>query len=157
MLTFSQMLVHFVAALILGGLMGLEREFLGKEAGIRTCMLVAGGASLFTIISLIMPSVLGVDVDKLGILSDRVVSNIVVGVGFLGAGVVIKTNEHVRGLTTAAVIWATAAVGTLAGLGLIKFAATVAVIMSGMLFFLKHVGLYEKIRPEHRHKKELND
>ena len=137
-------------ALALGAIMGLERELIGKEAGTRTGMLVSGGSAIFAMISIIIPFVDGVDAGIPNTIPDRVAANIVVGIGFLGAGIIIKTGEHVRGLTTAAVIWATAAVGTLAGLGLIKFAFTAAILMSGLLYLLRKIKLYERIRPDHK-------
>ena len=132
----------------LGALMGLERELVGKEAGIRTAMMVAGGAAIFTMISIIIPFMSQVPVEELkNTIPDRVISNIVVGIGFLGAGIIIKTGEHVRGLTTAALIWAAAAIGTLVGLNLIKFAVVAAIIMSGSLYILRKIGITEKVRP----------
>lgn len=150
MLTFEQMTIRLFVALIVGAMVGLEREALGKDAGIRTSMLVAGGASLFTMISLMMPDILHVDTGKFGVLSDRVISNIVVGVGFLGGGIILKSGEHVKGLTTAAVVWVTAALGTLVGLGLMLFAFTSAIIIPGLLYLLRKVRLYERIRPPGR-------
>lgn len=150
MLTFSQMLVRFAVALVLGSLVGLERELVGKEAGIRTSMLVASGAAIFAMIGLDLPYIVATSPAYLpdiiarnsGFLS--VIANIVVGVGFLGAGIIIKTEEHVRGLTTAAVIWATAAIGTLVGLGLLKFAAVAAAAMFILLYLLRGVGFSDK-------------
>ncbi len=148
MLTFSQLLLRLVVAMALGALMGLERELVGKEAGIRTAMMVAGGAAIFTMISIIIPFMSQVPVEELkNTIPDRVISNIVVGIGFLGAGIIIKTGEHVRGLTTAALIWAAAAIGTLVGLNLIKFAVVAAIIMSGSLYILRKIGITEKVRP----------
>ncbi len=148
MLTFSQLLLRLVIAMVLGALMGLERELVGKEAGIRTAMVVAGGAAIFTMISLMIPFMSQVPVEELkNTIPDRVISNIVVGIGFLGAGIIIKTGEHVRGLTTAALIWTAAAIGTLVGLNLIKFAAVATVIMSGSLYILRKIGITEKVRP----------
>ena len=148
MLTFSQLLLRLVIAMVLGALMGLERELVGKEAGIRTAMMVAGGAAIFTMISLMIPFMSQVPVEELkNTIPDRVISNIVVGIGFLGAGIIIKTGEHVRGLTTAALIWTAAAIGTLVGLNLIKFAAVATVIMSGSLYILRKIGITEKVRP----------
>lgn len=148
MLTFSQLLLRLVIAMALGALMGLERELVGKEAGIRTAMMVSGGAAIFTMISIIIPFMSQVPVEDLkNTIPDRVISNIVVGIGFLGAGIIIKTGEHVRGLTTAALIWAAAAIGTLVGLNLIKFAVVAAVIMSGSLYILRKIGITEKVRP----------
>ena len=110
-------------------------------------MLVEVGASLFTMISVLMPSVLGVDTANFPILSDRVVSNIVVGIGFLGGGIILKSGEHVKGLTTAAIVWTTAAIGILVGLGLTEFAVTAAVLVTGLLYGLRKMKLYERIRP----------
>ncbi len=149
MLSYGHMLLRFTIALAVGALVGIEREAVGKDAGIRTSMLVAGGASLFTMISLMMPDIFGIDVSKFPVLSDRVISNIVVGIGFLGGGIILKSGEHVKGLTTAAVIWVTAALGTLVGLGLTKFAFTAAVIIAGLLYLLRKVKLYEFIKPNH--------
>ncbi len=155
MLTLSQMVVRLLVAMALGALMGLERELVGKEAGIRTAMLVAGGSTIFTMISIMMPYLSQLPVTQLqNTLPDRVLSNIVVGIGFLGAGVIIKTNEHVRGLTTAALIWSVAGIGALVGLGLIKFAAISVLLLSGFLYALRKVGLYEKVRGKRIHQDE---
>ena len=157
MLTFEQMAMRLVIALALGALIGLERELVRKEAGMRTAMLVSGGAAIFSIISISLPYIVAVSPENLpdviarnsGFLS--VIANIVVGIGFLGAGIIIKTDElHVRGLTTAAVIWATAAVGTLVGIGLINFAVFSAFALSGLLYVLRKVKVYERIRPREK-------
>lgn len=148
------MLLNFGVALLLGALTGLERELAGKEAGIRTSLMVAGGAALFAIIGLNLPYLVATSPENLpevvarnsGFLS--VVANIVIGVGFLGAGIIIKTGERVHGLTTAAVIWVTAAVGTLAGIGLLKFAATAAIILAAILYLLRKLGVVEKVNPQ---------
>lgn len=150
MMDFPQMVSHFLVAMTLGAFMGLEREKIGKEAGVRTSMLVAGGAAIFAIIGINLPYIISTSPENLpeviagnsGFLN--VIANIVVGIGFLGAGVIIKTEEHVKGLTTAATMWSTAAVGTLAGLGLIKFALVSAVIISGLLFFLTRIKIIGK-------------
>lgn len=151
MLDFYQMLFRFVVALALGGFIGLEREIAGKEAGIRTSMLVAGGASIFAMVSLIIPYLAQVPIEQLqNTIPDRVLSNIVVGIGFLGAGIIIKTGEHVRGLTTAAVIWATAAVGTLVGLGLIEFAFVCSLIIASTLYSLRKLKISERLQPKEK-------
>lgn len=90
-------------AAVLGGLIGLERELRGYPAGIRTMALIAMGAMLFTDIS----QILGGD--------DRVAAGIVTGIGFLGAGVIFREGYTVRGITTAATIWAAAAIGMAIG------------------------------------------
>ena len=139
------MVLHFLVAMALGAFIGLEREMIGKEAGVRTSMLVAGGAAIFAIIAINLPYIISISPENLrdviagnsGFLN--VIANVVVGIGFLGAGVIIKTEEHVKGLTTAATMWSTAAVGTLAGLGLIKFAIFSAIVISGLLYILTRV------------------
>lgn len=153
MLTFSQMLIRFLIAMLLGAIIGLEREMSGREAGVRTSMLVASGAAIFAMIALTLPYLVALSPDNLSEVIARnsgflgVIANIVVGVGFLGAGIIIKSGEHVRGLTTAATVWMTAAIGTLVGLGLINFAAIVAVFSTLCLYFLKKIKAFAKIRP----------
>lgn len=153
MLTFSQMLIRFLVAILLGALIGLEREMSGREAGVRTSMLVASGATIFTMIALALPYLVALSPENLAEVIARnsgflgVIANIVVGVGFLGAGIIVKSGEHVRGLTTAATVWMTAAVGTLVGLGLLNFAAVVTVVSTSSLYFLKKIRAFEKIRP----------
>ena len=90
-------------AVVLGGLIGLERELRGYPAGIRTMALITMGAMLFTDVS----QILGGD--------DRVAAGIVTGIGFLGAGVIFREGYTVRGITTAAPIWASAAIGMAIG------------------------------------------
>lgn len=89
-------------ALGLGAAVGLEREYRGHEAGVRTNALVCAGAALFAQVSYIFGD-------------DRIASNIVQGVGFLGAGLVFQTGNNVKGITTAATIWVIAAVGLMVG------------------------------------------
>ena len=103
--------VRLLIAALLGGLLGFERERSGHSAGIRTHMLVSMGAALFVMI----PQQSGVAPTDIS----RVVQGIVAGVGFLGAGTILKDgdSDRVRGLTTAAGIWLTAAIGMAAGLG----------------------------------------
>lgn len=147
------MLTNFAVALILGALMGLERELAGKEAGIRTSLMVAGGAALFAILGINLPYIIAASSENLAEVIARnsgflaVIANIVVGIGFIGAGIIIKTEERVHGLTTAAVVWATAAVGALAGVGLLQFASATAIILVAILYLLRKLGVVEKINP----------
>lgn len=137
------MTLNLVAALALGGLMGLERELVGKEAGVRTGMTVAGGAALFSIAALRLPYLIATSPEQVNaVIAGNsgfliMIANIVVGIGFLGGGIIIKNEHRVHGLTTAAVIWATAAVGILAGIGMIEFAALAALIISAALYALR--------------------
>lgn len=107
----TRLAVRLVVAAVLGGLLGWERERSGKAAGVRTHMLVALGAALFVMI----PSRAGMPDADIG----RVIQGVIAGIGFLCAGTIIKgrDDEDVQGLTTAAGIWLTAAIGVGAGLG----------------------------------------
>ena len=108
----TRITLRLLIAAILGGILGFEREQKGKAAGLRTHMLVALGAALFVLI----PQQAGASDADLS----RVMQGLVAGVGFLGAGAIIKGNggeEQIKGLTTAAGIWLTAAIGMAAGLG----------------------------------------
>lgn len=108
---FARLVLRLSLAAILGGILGLEREHAGKSAGARTHMLVALGAAVSTFVA-----------QQSGMTSEgisRVVQGIVAGIGFLGAGAILKSSEEgqIKGLTTAAGIWLTAAIGLAAGLG----------------------------------------
>ncbi|MBP5968133.1 MULTISPECIES: MgtC/SapB family protein [Pseudomonas] len=109
----TRITVRLLMAAILGGILGFEREHKGKAAGVRTHMLVALGAALFVLV----PQTSGAEADAMS----RVVQGIIAGIGFLGAGTILKNQEgdegHVKGLTTAAGLWMTAAIGVAAGLG----------------------------------------
>lgn len=107
----TRIVLRLLVAAILGGLLGYERERQGKSAGVRTHMLVAIGAALFVLI----PQQAGASSTDLS----RVLQGLIAGVGFLGAGAIIMGNREVetRGLTTAASIWVTAAIGVAAGMG----------------------------------------
>jgi putative Mg2+ transporter-C (MgtC) family protein len=156
MFSFEQMLARFIVALILGAILGVERELVSKEAGVRTEMLVAGGASIFTMIGLSLPYFIalssGTTLDAVAQVSGfAVIANIVVGVGFLGAGLIIKINEHPHGITTAALVWMTAAIGMLAGIGMFQFAAVSALLTAALLYLLRKLDFSESLR---RHGKE---
>jgi len=100
-------LLRLGLAILLGGIIGMEREYRDKSAGFRTLTLISIGSCLFTLVSFMLTS--GTD--------DRIASNIVTGIGFLGAGVIFKSEKGVNGLTTAASIWAVAALGMAVGSG----------------------------------------
>ncbi len=99
-------------SVVLGGLIGLERELHGHPAGLRTHILVAVGATLLTLVSVNLVSPDGARSDP-----GRIAAQIVVGIGFLGAGAIIREGASIRGLTTAASIWTTAAIGLAVGAG----------------------------------------
>jgi putative Mg2+ transporter-C (MgtC) family protein len=117
-LTTLQFALRLSAALLLGALVGLERQWRQRMAGTRTNALVAAGGAAFVMCGLLLdndPSARG-----------RIVSYVVSGVGFLGAGVIFKDGGNVRGLNTAATIWCSAAIGALSGLGALYLALVLA-------------------------------
>ncbi|OGZ57490.1 MAG: hypothetical protein A3F94_00650 [Candidatus Spechtbacteria bacterium RIFCSPLOWO2_12_FULL_38_22] len=114
--------VQIMIAFLFGSILGFQREYTGKDAGLRTYILVAVGSTLFTIISKTgFNEFLTSDLSRFD--PSRIASNIVVGIGFLGAGVIIFKGRRVRGLTTAAGLWVAAAVGMSVGAGRIGIAA----------------------------------
>jgi putative Mg2+ transporter-C (MgtC) family protein len=121
-------------ALALGAVIGWDRERRDAEAGLRTHMLVALGAALFVLV----PLEAGMNDEQLS----RVIQGLVSGIGFLGAGAVLKDSEEgrIHGLTTAATIWATAAVGIAVGLGHTGTAAIATVFMLLVLAWLRRLG-----------------
>ena len=112
-----EIVAHLVLAAAVGGFVGLERELRGYPAGIRTLALVAIGATLFTEISQLLGG------------NDRVAAQIVTGIGFIGAGLIFREGYSVRGITTAATIWAVAAMGMAIGLELYIVAVAGAVLL----------------------------
>ena len=157
MLTPETMLIRLLGALALGALLGLEREIVGKEAGVRTVMLVTGGASIFAMIALALPYITAATTGNLPDATAlnsafSVIANIVVGIGFLGAGLIVKLDDHPHGVTTAALVWTAAAIGTLMGLGMIIFAITAGILITILLYVLRAVNVAkgqvsEAVRP----------
>ncbi|MBI5732813.1 MgtC/SapB family protein [Candidatus Jorgensenbacteria bacterium] len=151
MLSLEDMILRLVAAILFGGIVGLERELAGKEAGIRTDIMVAAGAAIFSIVGVTLPYLISLDAVHLKEVLARnsgflgAVANVVVGVGFLGAGIIVKQGFQVKGLTTAATVWFVAAIGVLCGIGLVSFAAFASIILSCLLYFMRHIDLYKII------------
>jgi putative Mg2+ transporter-C (MgtC) family protein len=125
-----EMVIRLVVAAFLGAVIGYERAHAKKPAGIRTHLLVCMGAALFTVISIYA---FGGPADP-----SRVAAGVVVGIGFLGAGTILRQERGVAGLTTAATVWAVAAIGVAIGAGLYVVAAVAAVIIPIALRFLPH-------------------
>ena len=113
---FERVIIRLLAAMILGAIIGVQREQTGKPAGLRTHMLVAMGSTLFVLGG----SAAGMSMSDLS----RVIQGLATGIGFIGAGAILKLREQreIEGLTTAAGIWMTAAVGVAVGLGRIGLA-----------------------------------
>jgi putative Mg2+ transporter-C (MgtC) family protein len=116
-------------AFIIGAVIGLEREFRSKPAGFRTMILICVGSCLYTLLSK----------EANAGSSDRIASNIVTGIGFIGAGVIFKEGITVNGLTTAALIWITAALGMAIGYHNYPVAIVVAIMVVIVLFILEPV------------------
>jgi putative Mg2+ transporter-C (MgtC) family protein len=117
-------IIRVFAALVAGACLGFEREFHDKPAGFRTLALICIGSAIFTIIS---QHYFG---------QDRIASNIVTGIGFLGAGVMLKEGLTVKGITTASTIWVTAAIGMTIGVGAYVLAAVELVLVLATLVIL---------------------
>lgn len=136
---------ELILAAVLGMIIGFERWQKGKAAGMRTFALVSLGSALFTILSTEGFKNLGVDFDP-----SRIAANIVVGVGFLGAGMIFLSGGEVRGLTTAAGLWVAASLGMAVGLGFYGLALSATALVFIILRALRSVesNLAEKIKKE---------
>lgn len=141
------LLFRIIAAGFFGGVLGLERDIHGRGAGLRTHLLVSAGSALFMILSTHV-AVLGVVTPEgFGRITDpgRIAAQIVTGIGFLCAGVIIREGFTIRGLTTAACLWIAAAIGMAAGAGLYFIAATTTALALCSLVLLRMIEkLYRK-------------
>lgn len=122
-------------AAVLGYLIGVERELHGKVVGTRTISLIVIGTALYVLMS---PTIIGGD-------NSRIIAQVVSGIGFLGAGIIFKDGDSVKGLTTAATVWCAAAVGGLCGFGMFAEAilGTIAIVTIN-LFFRHHLSKLKK-------------
>jgi len=132
MIPWWEALARLLLAVALGGVIGFERESVDKPAGFRTNILVCVGAALFALLS--TAGFFGTGADPA-----RVASNIVVGIGFLGAGTIFRTGGGVQGLTTAATLWTVAAIGTACGIGYYAGALGATTIVIVVLTLMKSV------------------
>ncbi|MGF7217878.1 putative Mg2+ transporter-C (MgtC) family protein [Spirosoma lacussanchae] len=133
MVFFEEDILRLVAALLAGGLIGAEREYRGKAAGFRTMIMICVGSALFTMVSVRIG----------GNSTDRIAANIVNGIGFLGAGIIFREENRVKGLTTAAVVWVVSALGMCLGSGQYDIALTGFGFVLGSLLLLS--GLSRRI------------
>ena len=120
------MILQVIYSIILGFLIGLERESSGKDIGIRTCALISLGSTLFCVIGAILT-----EGDP-----TRIVGQVITGVGFIGAGLIFRSDNNVHGLTTATTIWCAAAIGALVGFEMYKlaFMGMICIIVINQLF-----------------------
>lgn len=135
-------LVLVIVAVLIGLVVGAEREYQNKSAGLRTFILISFGACIFTLMSL-----------KIGAQSsspDRIAANIITGIGFIGAGVIFKDDNKISGVTTAATIWAVASLGVSVGAGYVAFALfgtlLVLVILRSLFILQQWIDSRHKIR-----------
>ena len=131
-MTNNDIIIRLLLALAVGGALGMERELRSKSAGFRTLILICLGACLFTIFS----QLIGTDSPS------RIASNIVVGIGFVGAGIIYKSGNRVNGVTTASSIWVTAALGMGIGAGYDMIAIAGCVITLIVLFVFTYLEHY---------------
>jgi putative Mg2+ transporter-C (MgtC) family protein len=118
--------LRLLLAIALGAAIGVERQLRQHEAGLKTNALVAAGAAIFTGMSYQFPD------------PDRIIAQIVTGIGFLGAGIIMRDGLHVRGLNTAATLWCSAAIGAMAGAGKYDISAIAAAMV-----LIANIGLRE--------------
>lgn len=135
-------MIIMLMSILCGGIIGFEREYRSKSAGFRTILLISLGSTIFTIVS-----GHGSEAD------DRIAANIITGIGFIGAGVIFKDQISVQGLTTAAVIWTSAAIGMTTGIGYHALAFVFTLITLFILLMLTRV---EKIIAALRRQKSVN-
>jgi putative Mg2+ transporter-C (MgtC) family protein len=150
-LTWAELLLRIGLAAALGGAIGFERELRERQAGLRTHMLVSVGAALFTIVSAYAWTDWQFS-NSSGIVFDptRIAAQIVTGIGFLGAGAIIRQGFSVRGLTTAATLWVVAAIGMATGAGYYAAAVITTVLVLFSLWPLRILAfrVSERVRPE---------
>ena len=136
-------LIKMGISILLGGLLGLEREYQNKPAGFRTLALICIGATAFTILSIRLAGE--------GPSHDRIAANIITGIGFIGAGVIFKSGVNVYGMTTAATIWITAGIGMAVGAG----DYLLAVVITGVALTILSVFEYIQDKVDVLHKRRL--
>lgn len=126
-------ILKLLLAILLGGMIGIERERLGKPAGARTYALITLGSTLFTILS-----VQGFS-QYPNVIPTSIASQIVIGIGFIGAGLIIFHRQHIEGLTTASGLWVTAAVGMAIGIGWYLIALVTSVLVFALLYVVRKI------------------
>jgi len=141
-LSLQDLALRITLSIIIGAIIGYERELHNRPAGLRTHILVSLGATIFTIISFY---------SSINTEPSRIAASIVTGIGFLGAGAIFRGKDQIIGLTTAANIWVIAALGMATGLGYIEIAITGAIISYALLFLGKEAK--EKIHKIDQNKK----
>lgn len=144
MVTWQETILRLISAVFLGGLIGFEREVRRRSAGLRTHILVCVGASLIMLTSMyvfdIYRNIATVD-------PSRIVAGVITGIGFLGAGAIMRSGDSVHGLTTAATLWVTAAIGIALGCGFYLAAVVTTIVALVVLFVIRAIE-YRFIQPK---------
>ncbi|GBD17541.1 hypothetical protein HRbin27_00023 [bacterium HR27] len=156
MLTETEAAIRLVIALLLGGLLGFERELSAKPAGLRTHMLVAEGAALFMVCSMLLMEQYSRPGTGAFIDPSRIGSTIVTGVGFLGGGMILRSRDRVFGLTTAAGIWVAAAIGMLVGAGYYLIGIIGTLLAVTTIVFVRRIEHYLRV-PERQRERPLDE
>jgi len=142
MLTDAQIVLRLFLAAALGGIIGFEREKHHRGmAGFRTHILVSVGSALIMLVSMY---IFDIYAGKVPVDPARIAAGVVTGIGFLGAGTIIRSGESVRGLTTAASLWTVSGIGLAVGCGFYIAAWATAIIAFSTLYFLRKVPIEEK-------------
>jgi len=136
MLTDKEIILRLVLSLVLSGLIGLERQLHRRSAGLRTHILVSLGSCLIMLTSLY---VFDIYKDVVSLDPSRIAAGVITGIGFLGAGTIIRERLEVRGLTTAASLWVVAGIGLAAGCGFWRPAVYTTVLTVVVLYFLRRI------------------
>lgn len=145
-----EILIRVLVALVLGALIGIEREYRGHPAGVRTLAMVSVGSCIFTAAGLFLFPGHATD-------PTRIAAQVVTGVGFLGAGAIFRSEDGVKGLTTAATVWVVAAIGMAIGFGLYVIAAGGALLVLIALALIRPIELrflHHPVHPMRRHDDE---
>ncbi|MGE5280544.1 MAG: MgtC/SapB family protein [Deltaproteobacteria bacterium] len=136
MLSDTEMILRLTVAFFVSGLIGLEREWRRHEAGLRTHIMVCLGSTLIMLTSLHV-----FDIYKAHAAVDptRIAAGVITGIGFLGAGTIMRSQEHIRGLTTASTLWVVAALGLAIGCGFFKTSIYATALVLMVLLFLRRI------------------
>jgi putative Mg2+ transporter-C (MgtC) family protein len=138
MLTDRQIIIRLTLSIVLSGLVGLERQVHRRTAGLRTHILVSLGSCLIMLTSLY---VFDIYKDKVPLDPGRIAAGVITGIGFLGAGTILREREGVKGLTTAASLWVVAGIGLAVGVGFYNAAVYTTSLTLVVLFLLRYIEL----------------
>jgi putative Mg2+ transporter-C (MgtC) family protein len=136
MLTDIQIIIRLILSVVLSGLIGLERQVHRRTAGLRTHILVSLGSCLIMLTS---QYVFDIYKDKVALDPARIAAGVITGIGFLGAGTIIRERQEVKGLTTAASLWVVAGIGLAVGIGFYNAAVYTTVLALIVLFLLRYI------------------